>query len=260
MIPNPFDLTSRIALVTGAARGLGHAVALGLARAGATVVFNGRDATALARAIEPAEREGWRADIAVFDVADEDAVATGIAAIEAKHGALDVLVNNAGIQRRHPIGAFPKADWDAIVATNLTAPFLCARAAIPGMAKRRRGSIINIASILGQVGFAYSSAYVAAKHGVTGLTRSAALAYASQGVRINSIHPGYVETAILANLDGATRQALVAKHAIGRLGRAEEIAHAVAFLLSDGASFLAGSALVADGGYTVAHHYRTSPP
>ena len=93
---------------------------------------------------------------------------------------------------------------------------------------------------------------MAAKHGVTGLTRSAALAYASQGVRINSIHPGYVETAILANLDGATRQALVAKHAIGRLGRAEEIAHAVAFLLSDGASFLAGSALVADGGYTAA--------
>ena len=104
----------------------------------------------------------------------------------------------------------------------------------------------------GLVGDAGAPAYVAAKHGVTGLTRSAALAYASQGVRINSIHPGYVETAILANLDGATRQALVAKHAIGRLGRAEEIAHAVAFLLSDGASFLAGSALVADGGYTAA--------
>ena len=107
-------------------------------------------------------------------------------------------------------------------------------------------------SILGLAGAAGAPAYVAAKHGVTGLTRSAALAYASQGVRINSIHPGYVETAILANLDGATRQALVAKHAIGRLGRAEEIAHAVAFLLSDGASFLAGSALVADGGYTAA--------
>ncbi len=194
MIPNPFDLTSRIALVTGAARGLGHAVALGLARAGATVVFNGRDATALARAIEPAEREGWRADIAVFDVADEDAVATGIAAIEAKHGALDVLVNNAGIQRRHPIGAFPKADWDAIVATNLTAPFLCARAAIPGMAKRRRGSIINIASLASELGRPNIVPYAAAKGGVRQLTRGLAVECAPMGIRVNAIAPGYFAT------------------------------------------------------------------
>ena len=135
---NPFDLTGRVALVTGAARGLGHAIAAGLARAGATVVLNGRDRVALATAAEPIAKAGGKVDVAVFDVTDAGAVRTGIAAIEAKHGALDVVVNNAGIQRRHPVADFPLGDFDAVVATNLRAPFVVAQAAIPGMRKRRR--------------------------------------------------------------------------------------------------------------------------
>jgi len=254
MIPNPFDLTSRIALVTGAARGLGHAVALGLARAGATVVFNGRDATALARAIEPAEREGWRADIAVFDVADEDAVATGIAAIEAKHGALDVLVNNAGIQRRHPIGAFPKADWDAIVATNLTAPFLCARAAIPGMAKRRRGSIINIASLASELGRPNIVPYAAAKGGVRQLTRGLAVECAPMGIRVNAIAPGYFATEMnRALLDNEEFVAWVnSRTPMRRWGDPAELAGIAVFLASDAASYLTGQTIFVDGGMSVA--------
>ena len=252
MIPNPFDLTSRIALVTGAARGLGHAVALGLARAGATVVFNGRDATALARAIEPAEREGWRADIAVFDVADEDAVATGIAAIEAKHGALDVLVNNAGIQRRHPIGAFPKADWDAIVATNLTAPFLCARAAIPGMAKRRRGSIINIASLASELGRPNIVPYAAAKGGVRQLTRGLAVECAPMGIRVNAIAPGYFATEMnRALLDNEEFVAWVnSRTPMRRWGDPAELAGIAVFLASDAASYLTGQTIFVDGGFS----------
>ncbi len=254
MIQNPFDLTSRIALVTGAACGLGLAIALGLARAGATVVFNGRDATALARAIEPAEREGWRADIAVFDVADEDAVATGIAAIEAKHGALDVLVNNAGIQRRHPIGAFPKADWDAIVATNLTAPFLCARAAIPGMAKRRRGSIINIASLASELGRPNIVPYAAAKGGVRQLTRGLAVECAPMGIRVNAIAPGYFATEMnRALLDNEEFVAWVnSRTPMRRWGDPAELAGIAVFLASDAASYLTGQTIFVDGGMSVA--------
>lgn len=254
MTPNPFDLTGRVALVTGAARGLGHAIALGLARAGATVAFNGRDATALARAIEPAEREGWRADIAVFDVADEDAVGTGIAAIEAKHGALDVLVNNAGIQRRHPIGAFPKSDWDAIVATNLTAPFLCARAAIPSMAKRRRGSIINIASLASELGRPNIVPYAAAKGGVRQLTRGLAVECAPMGIRVNAIAPGYFATEMnRALLDNEEFVAWVnGRTPMKRWGRPDELAGIAVFLASDAASYLTGQTIFVDGGMSVA--------
>src|SRR5665213_3641496 len=143
---NPFDLHGRIALVTGAARGLGEAIAAGLARAGATVVYNGRDEAALGIARGKLDR-GLATDSAVFDVTQQQAVKAGIAAIEAKHGALDIVVNNAGIQHRGPLGDFSQQDWEAVIATNLTAPFLVAQAAARGMQQRGRGSIINIASL-----------------------------------------------------------------------------------------------------------------
>ena len=129
---NPFDLTGRIVLVTGAARGLGHAMATALAQAGATVVFNGRDRDALEAARGALATSGRKTDVAVFDVTDPDAVKAGVAAIERKHGAIDVVVNNAGIQRRNAVEAFTKADWDAVIATNLTAPFLVAQAVCRG--------------------------------------------------------------------------------------------------------------------------------
>ena len=147
------DLSNRIALVTGAARGLGFAIAKGLASAGASVVLNGRDADALKQAAQSIDESGGRGTtFATFDVTDRDAVRKGVADLEERHGGIDILVNNAGIQRRHPIADFPAQDWDAIIATNLTAPFLVAQAVIPGMVKRGRGSIVNIASLTSELG------------------------------------------------------------------------------------------------------------
>ena len=134
-------------------------------------MLNGRDAAALERARREIDADGAHSDVAVFDVADRDAVRAGVAAIEAKHGAIDVLVNNAGIQRRHPVEEFPIEDWDAIIATNLTAPFLVAQAVIPGMKQRGRGSIINIASLMSELGRPTIVPYTAAKGGVRQLTR-----------------------------------------------------------------------------------------
>ncbi len=253
MTKNPFDLTGRVALVTGAARGLGHGIALGLARAGATVVFNGRDAAALVAAAAPAAKDGGKTDTAVFDVTDQAAVVAGIAAIEAKHGALDILVNNAGIQRRHPIGEFPKADWDAIIATNLTAPFLCAQAAIPGMAKRKRGSIINVASLTSELARPNVVPYTAAKGGVRQLTRGLAVECAPMGIRVNAIAPGYFATEMnRALLDNPDFVAWVnMRTPMKRWGHPDELAGLAVFLASDAASYLTGQTIFVDGGMSV---------
>lgn len=249
----PFDLTGRVALVTGAARGLGHAIAAGLARAGALVVFNGRDAAALAAAIEPVAREHGSTDAAVFDVTDPAAVKAGVAAIESKHGALDILVNNAGIQRRHPVGEFPKADWDAIVATNLTAPFMCAQAAIPGMAKRGHGSIINLASLVSELARPNIVPYAAAKGGVRQLTRALAVECAPMGIRVNAIAPGYFATEMnRALLDDPDFVAWVERRTpMRRWGDPAELAGLAVFLASDAASYLTGQTIFVDGGMSV---------
>ena len=253
MKTNPFDLTGRVALVTGAARGLGHAIAAGLAQAGATVILNGRDAKALDAAAAPLARDGGRIDAAVFDVTDGDAVKAGVAAIEAKHGALDVVVNNAGIQRRHPIGEFPKADWDAIIATNLTAPFLMAQAVVPGMTRRKRGSIINISSLTSELGRANISGYTAAKGGVRQLTRALAVELGATGIRVNAIGPGYFETEMnRALIDNKEFYAWVnGRTPMRRWGNPTELAGAAVYLARDASSFMTGQTLYVDGGFSV---------
>ena len=242
-----------VVLVSGAGSGIGEATARLLAANGLRVVVSDIDAGTAGRVAGAIVADGGTAVAHAGDVSRPEDAESAVALAVREFGALQLAFNNAGIGAPFkPAGELTTEEWRRVIDINLSGVQYGLRYQIPAILAAGGGAIVNMSSILGLVGDAGAPAYVAAKHGVTGLTRSAALAYASQGVRIHSIHPGYVETAILANLDGATRQALVAKHAIGRLGRAEEIAHAVAFLLSDGASFLAGSALVADGGYTAA--------
>jgi len=254
MTAHPFDLTGKIALVTGAYRGLGFAIAKGLARAGATVVLNGRRAEALAAAAKKLTDEGLAADVAVFDVVDGDAVHAGVAAIEKKHGRIDILVNNAGIQRRSPFVDFKREDWDAVIATNLTAPFLVSQAVMPGMIARRSGKIIHIASLLSELGRPTIVAYTAAKGGVRQLTRAMAVELAAHNVQVNAISPGYFATEMnRALLDNAEFDAWVKKRTpAGRWGEPDEIGGLAVFLASPAADYMTGQLVTIDGGMSIA--------
>jgi gluconate 5-dehydrogenase len=249
-----FSLAGRVALVTGAYRGLGFAIARGLARAGAAVVMNGRKADALTAAARTLADEGLAVSTSVFDVTDSAAVRASIAAIAAQHHGVDILVNNAGIQRRHPMVDFPEGEWDEIIATNLTAPFLVSQAVLPGMIERRRGKIIHIASLMSELGRPTVVPYTAAKGGVRQLTRGMAVELAPHNVQVNAIAPGYFATEMnRALLDNAEFDAWVKKRTpAGRWGQPEEIAGLAVFLASSAADYMTGQMLVMDGGMSVA--------
>ena len=170
-----FDLSGKIALVTGAHRGLGFAIAQGLARAGAEVILNGRNAEALAAAAQTLDAQGLAVESSAFDVTDRDAVRASVAVLEREHGAIDILVNNAGIQRRKAFAEVAQDDWDALIATNLTAPFIVSQAIVPGMIARKRGKIVNIASLMSELARPTIVPYTAAKGGVRQLTRGMAV-------------------------------------------------------------------------------------
>src|SRR5689334_15591006 len=253
-VDTPFDLTGQLALVTGAYRGLGFAIARGLARAGARVVLNGRKRDELARASKSLTDLGLAADFAVFDVTHVEAVRDGIDQIAAKHGPIGILVNNAGIQRRAPFVEFSKADWDAVIATNLTAPFLMSQAVLPAMIEKRQGKIIHVASLMSELARPTVVPYTAAKGGVRQLTRGMAIELAPHNIQVNAIAPGYFATELnRALLDNADFNAWVCKRTpAGRWGDPDEMAGLAVFLASRAADYMTGQLVFLDGGMSVA--------
>ena len=249
-----FDLTDRIALVTGAYRGLGFSIAQGLARAGATVVLNGRKGDAVEAAAQKLRVQGLRCSTAVFDVTNRDAVRRGVAGIETELGGVDILFNNAGIQRRGALADFPREQWDEIIATNLTAPFIVSQAVLPRMMASKRGKIVHVASLLSELARPTVVPYTAAKGGVRQLTRGMAVELAPHNIQINAIAPGYFATEMnRALIDNPEFNAWVCKRTpAGRWGDPDEIAGLAVFLASSASDYITGQLLVIDGGMSVA--------
>lgn len=244
------DFTGKTALVTGAGSGIGEAIAKGLARSGARVIVQDLNEDAAIRVAGEITAAGGLAHEAGGDVARADVVEWLIGHAVEKGGALHLLVNNAGIGGPlAPTGEYPLDGWRQVMGVNLDGVFYGMRYAIPEMLKSGGGAIVNIASILGTVGFANAAAYTAAKHALLGLTKAAALEYSAQGIRVNAIGPAFIDTPLLGNLPPGAKEALVGSHPIGRLGRSEEVADLTQFLLSDKASFITGSYHLIDGGY-----------
>ena len=252
---NPlFDLSGRTALVTGSSQGLGFAIARGLAEAGAAVVLNGRDETKLGLAAETLRGEEARVAVAAFDVTDGAASARAVAKIEAEFGPIDILINNAGIQRRAPLAEMTETQWREVIDTNLTSAFLVARAAVQGMITRRSGKIINICSVMSEVSRPTIGNYAAAKGGLKMLTRAMAVEWAKHGIQANAIAPGYFVTelnqALVANAD--FNKWICGRTPAGRWGQPEELAGAAIFLASRASDFVNGQILTVDGGLLAA--------
>jgi gluconate 5-dehydrogenase len=251
-MPGPFSLDERTILLTGASRGLGRAMATAMAVAGGTVILNGRDEAALRAA---AAEIGRGAEIEPFDVTDEAAAVAAVRAIEARHGRIDVLVNNAGIQHRQPIVDLATADWRRLVDTHLGAAFVLTREVAKGMIARRRGRIIMTASMMGpRLARPTIAPYVAAKAGLVGLTHALAVELGPHGVTCNAIAPGFfateMNTALVANAEFTGM--IAARTPLGRWGEPHEIGNVAVFLASDAASYVNGHTLFVDGGLTVA--------
>jgi len=249
-----FELSGKVALVTGAYRGLGFAIAQGLARAGASVVLNGRRIEAVEPAARALTAQSLKASTAIFDVTDGDAVRAAVTAIENEHGRIDVLVNNAGIQRRGALADFSQQDWDDIIATNLTAPFVVSQAVLPGMIGRKSGKIVHIASLMSELARPSVVPYTAAKGGVRQLTRGMAVELAPHNIQVNAIAPGYFATEMnRALIDNAEFNAWVCKRTpAGRWGQPDELAGTAVFLASSASNYITGQLLIVDGGMSVA--------
>jgi gluconate 5-dehydrogenase len=247
-----FSLEGRIALVTGASKGIGHSLAGALAKAGARVVLNGRDATNLTTAATQLRNAGGQFETSAFDVTDAAAVNQAVDSIEASIGPIDILVNNAGIQRRAPLDQFQDADWQALMATNLHSVYYVSKAVAKHMITRRRGKIINIGSVQCELARPGIAPYTASKGAVRNLTRGMCADWARHGMQINCIAPGYFDTPLNQALvqDPAFDEWLRKRTPAGRWGRLEDLHGMAVFLASNAADFVNGQTLYVDGGIT----------
>ena len=247
-----FRLDGQLALVTGSSTGIGYALARGLAQAGARVVLNGRDPARLAAAQAALRGEGLAIESRAFDVCDASAAEAAVAAIEADLGALDILINNAGITRRGAFQEMPIHDWQAVLRTNIDSAFIVGQAVARRMVPRGRGSIINICSVMSELGRPGNAVYAASKGALKMLTKGMAIDLAPHGIRVNGIGPGYFNTALTAPLaaDEKFNTWLINRTPARRWGQVDELAPVAVFLASDAARFVNGHILYVDGGVT----------
>jgi 3-oxoacyl-[acyl-carrier protein] reductase len=243
-----FDLSGKVALVTGASQGIGEAIARQLAKQGATVVLAARTEAKLVAVEASIAEAGGKADHVIMDLANPETVRAAIAAVMERHGALHILVNNAGITRDKLLIQMKEEDFDAVVGTNLKGAWVAIQAATKPMMKQRWGRIINIASVVGQMGNAGQSNYVSAKAGLIGLTKSVARELASRNVTANAVTPGYIETDMTAGLSDDVKAEFTKQIPLGRMGSPADIAAAVAFLASEEAGYVTGQTLSVNGG------------
>jgi gluconate 5-dehydrogenase len=252
-MPELFNLKGRLALITGSGQGIGLALARGLAEHGAAVVINGRSPEKVAKAAAALADMGFAAERSVFDVVDAAAVEAEVARIEKDIGPIDILINNAGMQFRKPLDEFPDDKWQALLQTNVTGVFNVGKAVAKRMIPRRRGKIINIASVMSELARPTIAPYTATKGAVRNLTRGMCADWARHGIQVNAIAPGFFRTEINTALsdDPAFTEWLEKRTPTGRWGEVEELVGAAVFLAADASSFVNGHTLYVDGGLTV---------
>jgi len=247
-----FDLAGKIAVVTGGSRGIGRATSIALAQAGAHVLVNYRsNEEAANETLQLIEEAGGTGELLSFDVADPESVDLGIKEAIARHGQIDILVNNAGISIDQLLLRVSAKDLETTWATNVNGALFCAKACIRPMMKKRWGRIINLSSVVAESGNAGQVVYSSSKAALLGLTRSLAREYASRGITVNAISPGFIETDMTADLPDAAKQGIVDQTPLGRIGRPEEVAAAVVFLASEEASYITGQVVRVNGGMHV---------
>src|SRR6202167_3841601 len=249
-------LSGRVALITGASQGIGRACALKLAASGATVAVAARNQEKLTELVQQIESTGGKAFAFPVDVADEDQIKAGIKSALGQFGKIDILVNNAGITRDQLVMRMKRADWDAVLNTNLTSAYLCTQQAIGSMLKQRWGRIINITSVFGQTGQAGQANYAASKAGLIGLTMAVAREVASRNITCNAVAPGFIETAMTSGFSDDFRQGALKMIPLGRVGTPEDVANSVAFLASEEASYITGQVLSVNGGMLMGERGR----
>jgi 3-oxoacyl-[acyl-carrier protein] reductase len=242
------NLQGHVAFVTGASQGIGRACALVLAEAGAKVACAARSEDKLKSVVDEIKSKGGDAALFKMDVANEDDVKNAIKSAVAQFGKVDILVNNAGITRDTLAMRMKRADWDDVINTNLTGPFIATQAAISSMLKQRWGRIVNISSIFGQMGQIGQANYAASKAGLIGLTKAMAREVASRNITVNAVAPGWIETAMTADLAPELREQVIKMVPLGRPGTDMEVAHAVRFLASDEAAYITGQVINVNGG------------